>query len=133
MSRHIDRTHVFKLVFQIGFLGAEEVGNKLEEYLDENLTNKDDRAFITEEFKGVVKNLDEIDSAIKNAAIGWSLERIDKTDIAILRLAAYEIMYCDIPDAVAVNEAVLLAKEFSGDKAPGFVNGLLAHIIKEKS
>ncbi len=133
MSRHVDRTHVFKLVFQIEFRGAEEMTKELEEYLDENLTGRDDRAFIEKEFLGVVENMAEIDNAIKNAAIGWSLERIDKTDLAIMRIAAYEIMYCDIPDAVSANEAVLLAKEFSGNKSPGFVNGLLAHIIKEKA
>ena len=80
--------------------------------------------------KGILEHKTEIDEAINTYAEGWSVERIAKVDIAILRLAVYEILFAeDIPNRVAVNEAVELAKEFSSDKSPSFINGILGKVV----
>ncbi len=131
MSRHSDRTHVFKLVFQTEFQGVEDIVDFLEEYLDENLKQGDNRDFIKEEFLGIAERLDKIDDVINKNAIGWSVERIDKVDLSLLRLAVYEILYSEVPGKVAANEAVELAKEFSSEKAPKFINGILGKVIEE--
>ena len=67
----------------------------------------------------------------KNLKKDWKLERISKTNIAILKLAIYEIKYADTPFKVAINEAVELAKKYGEDSSSAFVNGILASIVKE--
>ena len=79
---------------------------------------------------GTMANLTEIDNIIGTYAKGWSVDRMSKVDKAILRLAAYEIKFApDVPDGVAVNEAVELAKTYSSDEAPAFINGILGKLI----
>ncbi len=83
---------------------------------------------------GVVENLSELDETLETYAQGWTIARMPALDRAILRLGAWEILFNeDVPDAVAVNEAVELAKEFSTDDSPGFVNGLLSKIASTKA
>lgn len=83
---------------------------------------------------GVSENLAELDETLQTYAQGWTIARMPALDRAILRLGAWEILFNnDVPDAVAVNEAVELAKEFSTDDSPGFVNGLLSKIASTKS
>ena len=88
--------------------------------------------FIRDEYEGIVDNIDSIDNIINEASKGWDVTRMPKTDLAILRLAVYEIEYSDVPDKVAANEAVELAKEFGEDKSPSFINGILGNIINNK-
>lgn len=90
--------------------------------------------FATGLINGVVDNMDAIDDKISQNLKGWSVGRISKTALAILRLAVYEINYCDeTPDSVAANEAIELAKKYCGDDEPSFINGILGAIIKSKS
>ncbi len=131
MSRHDDRVHVFKLVFQTEFRGVEDMKEGLADYMAENLSEGDNAAFIEQEFLGIAEKIHELDDIINKMAIGWSVERMDKVDLSILRLAVYEIRFTDIPGKVAANEAVILAKEFSSDKAPGFINGILGKVLKD--
>jgi N utilization substance protein B len=78
---------------------------------------------------GVVENLDDIDEAISSSSRGWTLERMPAVDRAILRCAAWEILFNpEIPPGVATSEAVALAGELSTDESSGFVNGLLSTI-----
>ena len=86
--------------------------------------------FIKSEIKGIIENKGAVDEAINKYAEGWEINRIAKVDLAILRLAVYEILYSDdVPNKVAVNEAVELAKSFSSDKSPSFINGVLGKVI----
>lgn len=79
--------------------------------------------------KGIVEHLDELDESIASTAENWTLERMPIVDRNIIRLATYEIMFCDeIPTGVAINEAVELAKDYGTDESPKFVNGVLGHI-----
>jgi N utilization substance protein B len=92
---------------------------------------KKSKTFILSNINGVIQHLQEIDSTIESSLKSWTLSRLNKVDVAILRLAIYEIFHTDTPNKVVVNEAVELAKEFSSDEAPGFINGILADIIKK--
>ena len=74
--------------------------------------------------------MEEIDAMIEQSAKGWDLSRMNKVDLAILRLAVYEMKYGETPVGVAINEAVELAKKFSSDEAPAFVNGVLGKAAK---
>ena len=77
----------------------------------------------------MVSHLPEIDALLNENAKGWKTGRMNKVDLTILRLAVYEMRYDgDIPEKVAINEAVELSKKFGGDDSPSFVNGVLAKL-----
>ena len=74
----------------------------------------------------------ELDRALNGAAEGWSTRRMGRAELSILRLALYEIRIDDeVPVGVAINEAVELAKEYCGDEAPAFINGVLARLVRD--
>jgi len=82
---------------------------------------------------GVAEHRGDIDEMLTGFSGDWPLDRMPSVDRAILRLAAYELLYCDdVPDAVAIDEAVELAKSLSTDDSPAFVNGVLAKVLAEK-
>ncbi len=128
MKRRDARKHIFNLVFQTEFqeeVNADDIiATYNEEYKD---LSEDTDGYIVREYKDIVKNIDEIDELIDKYSIGWRVDRLPKTDLAILRIGIYEIIFNeDIPNGVAVNEAVELSKSFSEDKAPSFINAVLA-------
>jgi N utilization substance protein B len=83
--------------------------------------------------EGVVGRLDRIDELISSYAQGWTLARMPAVDRAILRIGAWEVLFSpDVPEAVAVDEAVELARSLSTDESPGFVNGLLGRLVELK-
>ena len=136
MSRKVAREVAFKVIFELAFQHDEEA-NKLFEKLVEASEEKyeiteEDNVYVKEIVEGIQSNESSIDEKIKSHLKDWSFERISKVDIAILRLAIYEISYReDIPCKVSINEAVELAKIFSEDSSPAFINGVLAEIIKD--
>jgi N utilization substance protein B len=84
--------------------------------------------------EGIIEHHDEIDDLLETYSQGWTLDRMPNLDRAILRCAVWEILHNDeVPDAVAINEAVDLAKELSTDDSGSFVNGLLSRIAATKS
>ena len=89
-----------------------------------------DYAYMLQKARAVLEHLEEIDSLINTHSSGWKTSRMNKVDLTILRLAVYEMKWDeDIPEKVAVNEAVELAKRFSGDEGPAFVNGILGKMM----
>lgn len=138
MSRKLAREAAFKVTFETFFQkdeGVEKLAKMLlvnEESEKDEMTPEDDK-YINEITSGVVEKKEELDSQIrKHLKEGWTMERLSKVDISILRLAIYEILYRDdIPYKVSANEAVELAKTFSEDASPAFINGILAEIINE--
>jgi len=82
--------------------------------------------------KGAWENLAQCDELIVGSTIKWQLSRLSPVDKSILRLAAYQLRFCpDIPPRVVINEAIELAKKFSSDKSPSFVNGVLDAVLKK--
>lgn len=134
MSRKIAREISFKVIFSSGFQNEEE---KIEELIkglesDSKEITKEDEEYIKEIVKGIVSKKEELDNKIKKYLKGWTMDRISKTDLAILRVAIYEILYReDIPYKVSINEAIELAKLFSDEQSPAFINGVLAGVISE--
>ncbi|WP_067431917.1 transcription antitermination factor NusB [Nocardioides jensenii] len=83
--------------------------------------------------RGVVEHQVEIDALLSDAAEGWTLDRMPAVDRNVLRIGAWELLYADdVPDAVAVSEAVNLVRDLSTDESPGFVNGLLGTLQRNK-
>ncbi len=126
MTRHELRVAVFKNIFQIPFY-EEDIP---EADLDLGEQSPEDLEYISSKVKAIQEKLPEIDGIIENVSQGWSVKRLGKAELAILRLAVYEIRFDDdIPDKVAVNEAVELAKEYSDEKAASFINGVLSGVL----
>ena len=131
MTRREFREQEFKLLFHVEFYRECELDAQVERYLLEEE--------IPEEVCGDLKNFVtafsakkvEIDEQLTEVSQKWRLNRMNKVDLAILRLAAYEIRFQDdIPVRVSINEAVELAKLYGGDESPQFVNGVLGNFLK---
>ncbi|MCB5165308.1 transcription antitermination factor NusB [Streptomyces bambusae] len=127
------RSNARKRAFQILF-EADQRGVPVREVLADWVRHhrSDDRqppvnAFTMDLVEGYADKVTRIDELIATYAVDWDLDRMPVADRNILRLSAYELIWVDeTPDAVAIDEAVQLAKEFSTDDSPAFVNGLLA-------
>ena len=92
----------------------------------------DARPLTRELAEGVDANREELDDEIASHAKGWSVDRIAPLDLNVMRIALYEIEFTDTPPEVAIDEAVEIAKEYCGADAPGFVNGILGAIVRER-
>lgn len=134
MTRRELRDSVFKILFRVEFYDEKELTEQLELFGEELDHIKDHEVdMVTERFQDVYSHLPEIDETINGAAKGWKTSRMGKVDLAIIRLAVYEILFDDdIPFKVAVNEAVELAKKYGTDESSSFVNGVLAKFAKNE-
>ncbi|MFI3175375.1 MAG: transcription antitermination factor NusB [Bacillota bacterium] len=134
MSRRTARKNAFYLLFQMEFANSEEYTEVKEIFFEaqEIEIEAELKSFMMQLVDGVCEHKMEIDEIIDSYAKGWKVDRLSKVDLAILRLAVFELRFFpETPQGVAINEAVELAKKFSGDDAPSFVNGVLGQIIKE--
>lgn len=133
MNRTKIREQAFKLIYSLEIQKKEPLEEQIELYIESNqITDKNVIEYIQDAILGIEKNKKEIIEKIeKNLKADWKIERISKIDLAILKLAIYEIKYKDIPFKVVINEAVELAKKYGEDSSKNFVNGILASIVKE--
>lgn len=129
MTRKQAREETFILIFE-----KELNDNSLEEILSLAEEVRDIKAddYVKNVFFGVFENLETIDDTISQNAVGWAINRITKTALAILRLAVYEIkFYSEIPVSVSINEAVELAKKYATKEDASFINGILSTVVKQ--
>ena len=133
MSRRKLRIHLFKMIFIYAFTLERDMPEQLSLYLDgiEGLT-EEDREYLLQRYEEVHDRIPEIDRMLNDTARGWKTDRFGSCDLAILRVACYELLFDEeIPEGVAINEAVELAKQFGGDESPSFINGILGEIAKK--
>ena len=124
------REHVFKMWFQIEFHVPEDMPEHLRLYFEdlEHATDQD-KEYIQKKYEAIVEKVPEIDALVDEKSESWKTKRMNKVDLTIIRLAVYEMKWDeDVPVGVAINEAVELAKKFSGEEGPAFVNGVLAKL-----
>lgn len=132
MSRKSARDVALKMAFAMLMGGEGDYATILEQSCMENTPNETDMAFAQDIVNGVTLHMETLDALIMGAAIGWALDRMPKVDLCVLRIALYEMQYReDIPHSVSINEAVELAKRYSGEKSPAFINGLLGTLSKQ--
>lgn len=136
MSRTKLREKMFQLLFRIEFNSKEEFDEQAQLFFEaeeQELLEEEDKAVILDKVDDVIDHLKDIDKLIDEKSVGWNVTRLGKVELAILRLAIYEILYDEsIPDSVAINEAVELAKRFAADESPAFINGVLAKFAPKK-
>ncbi|MBU9725069.1 transcription antitermination factor NusB [Diplocloster modestus] len=131
MGRRELREHIFRLLFRIEFHKEEEMQEQIALYFDslEEVPQDPDLEYIRKKYMDVSARVEEIDRKLDEVTEGWSVKRMGKVDLAVLRLAVYELLYDeDIPTGVAINEAVELCKKYGGEESPAFVNGVLAKL-----
>lgn len=134
MSRREQREEIFKLLFRIPFYSKEEFENQLQLFHANNnkKIDKDVCTYIINKTEAVLEHIEEIDKIISSNTRGWSIDRLSKAVLAILRLGIYEVLYDeDIPERVAINEAVELSKRYADEDAFTFVNALLGKVVNE--
>jgi transcription antitermination protein NusB len=100
-----------------------------ESLIEEHLRSEELRGFARELVAGVRRHRAELDGRIAESAANWALDRMAVTDRCVLRLGAYEILYGDTPNAVAIDEAIELAKRFGTAQSAQFVNGVLDRLM----
>ncbi len=136
MKRREIREHLLRLLFLKEFHEADEIEEQNQLYFDVLLPNEgkgvDDAKEVMERYDKLKTYLPEIDSKLITEMQKWNLKRVGIVERNLLRLATFEVLYDEIPSAVAINEAVELAKIYGGDQAPGFINGVLSRIVKTK-
>ena len=131
------REHTFKLVFMKEFYAPELLEEEMKLYLDsEELADYTDeeKVRIKERAEQVLEKAEEADELINQYAKGWQTRRMAKVDLSLIRLALYEIRYDEtVPDKVAINEAIELAKQYGGNDSPSFINGILGKIVRAEA
>ena len=134
MQRSIMRELAFKLMYETEMQKQLDT-NQLEIFFENNEIEEDDvKFYLTDIRVGTEKNKEEIEGLIiKNLKNNWTLDRISKINLSLIKIAIYEMLYKNLPYKVAINEVVELAKKYSDENAPQFINGILASVVKEKN
>ena len=133
MQRSAMRELAFQLMY--GIEVQKEVPEDVLQLFFENnnVIEEEVQDYLTEIQTGIKKYETEINELIShNLKQNWSLNRISKINLSLIKVATYEMLYLDLPYKVAINEVVELAKKYADDSAPVFINGILASIVKEK-
>jgi len=135
-SRHLSRSIVMQSLYEWDFYGKKDgkLDNIIQRNIDDFGPGLEDMNFIWELSRGVVNHLPDIDKIIEKAAPEWPLPQIPIIDRNVLRIGLYELLYAnkeEVPPKVAINEAIELAKNFSGPTSGKFVNGVLGTVYKQ--
>ena len=129
MARPIAREAAMQLVFEQIF-GGEGETEALVDLIDYT-PGENDRQYIDMVVAGVKEHAADLDAEISACLRGWTIQRLSRVDLAILRLAVYEIKYASLPAAVSINEAVELTRKYSSESSCSFVNGVLGTISRK--
>ena len=132
MGRRELREHIFLLLFRVEFNTPEDMPEQIRMFFedDETFFSEKDEAYITEKYHKIIEKKEELDSLLNEKAEGWDVTRMGKIELAVLRLALYEIKFDeDVPAGVAVYEAVELAKKVGHDNLGSFVNAVVAMFL----
>ena len=135
LSKRQFRIEVFKGVFQSDFYDDVQKKQQLDDLYNEELKRdevtltEEEREAISSKCKNILDNIADIDASIEKVLDKWTINRIGKVELAILRVSVYEIKYDKIDAAIAINEAVEISKIYGGAKSGSFVNGVLAKLV----
>ena len=130
MKRHEAREVAFIIIFEKSFQSE----TPLDEIIDSAAESAvfEVNQFVTRTVRSVFDHLPDIDGTIERYLVGWSHERLSRVARAVLRLAVYEILFSDVPDGVAINEAVEITKKYSEQKEAAYINGVLGSVARAK-
>ena len=130
LTRSYLREKCMIILYQNDIINKNKNDGNIEDIIKENL--EIDNEFVKDIVYGVITHFNEIDSICNKYMTDWTIDRIDKTGAAILRMAVYEIKYTDTPSLVVINEAIELAKKYSDESVRKMINAVLDKIINEE-
>ena len=135
MNRSKAREAAFKLLYSLQIMSESNIEEQIELFIkDEEIDDKEAIKFITDIIEGTAQNNNDIEEQIKqNIKQDWTISRISKIDLTLLKLGIYEMIYAKVPYKVVINEVVELAKMYGDDSSKSFVNGVLASIVKKNN
>lgn len=135
MNRSETRNMAYKLLYSLEIQKPEknEIQEQIEIFIaNDDITENNVKDYIYDVINGIYENEDKIIPIIeKNLKDEWTIDRVSKTNLSILKLATFEIIYSKLPYKVVINEAIELAKRYGDDNSYFFVNGILVNIVKE--
>lgn len=133
MQRSAMRELAFKLIYGIE-VQKEADEDYLNLFFDNNdIEEKEVQDYLKKIKEGIEENKTEIDNLINhNLKSNWTISRISKINLSLIKIAIFEMLYLNLPYKVAINEVVELAKKYADDQDPMFINGILASVVKEK-
>lgn len=129
LSRSELREKAMTIIYQISLYKKNKMEFDVDSVIKENL--EVDNEFVKDLVYGVVTSYDELGELANKYLKNWTIDRLDMTGAAILRIALYEIKYMDTPDVVVINEAVELAKKYSDDEVKNMINAVLDKVIND--
>lgn len=126
------REYAFMLMYELE-IQKDFNEESIDLFLENNeITDKNAIKYIKKTINGIKENEQRIETIISDKLKAeWTLKRISKVNIALLKLSIYEIIYGEVPYKVAINEVIELAKKYGDDNSPSFINGVLANVVKE--
>ncbi len=135
MNRSQSREEGFKLLYSLQLMNDNDEAEQTEMFLkEEGIADEEAIKYIKNVINGIKLNNDEIEKQIKdNIKDEWTISRISKIDLTLLKLGIYEILYSKLPYKVVINEVVELSKAYGDDNSKAFVNGVLASIVKKNN
>ena len=135
MNRSESREAAFKLLYSIQTLKDANIEEQTQLFVeDQEIKDNDAKKYISDVIEGITKNNDEIEKIISdNIKEGWTISRILKVDLTLLKLGIYEILFSKLPYKVVINEVVELSKKYGDDASKSFINGVLASVIKKNN
>ena len=130
MKRHEAREVAFIIIFEKSFQDETPLNEIIDSAAESEFFEVNH--FVIRTVKDVFSNLPRIDETIERYLVGWSHARLSRVARAVLRLAVYEILFSDVPDGVAINEAVEITKKYSEQKEASYINGVLGSVARAK-
>ena len=122
------REKIMVILYQIDIYNERNVKYNVDEIIEDNLEIEND--FVKDIVYGVITYKDELDNLANSLMNDWTIDRIDKSGAAILRMALYELKYMDTPEIVVINEAIELSKKYSDESVRKIINAVLDKYIK---
>ena len=130
MKRSLLREKIMVILYQLDIAKDQKLNVSIDDTIKANVEVENE--FVKQVVYGCVTYKDKIDNLANKYMNDWSIDRIDKTGAAILRMAIYELMYTDTPEVVVINEAIELSKKYSDDDVRKIINAVLDKIIKDR-
>lgn len=130
MKRSLLRGKIMVILYQLDIAKDQKLNVSIDDTIKANVEVENE--FVKQVVYGCVTYKNKIDNLANKYMNDWSIDRIDKTGAAILRMAIYELMYTDTPEVVVINEAIELSKKYSDDNVRKIINAVLDKIIKDR-
>ena len=130
MKRSLLREKIMVILYQLDIAKDQKLNVSIDDTIKANVEVENE--FVKQVVYGCVTYKDKIDNLANKYMNDWTIDRIDKTGAAILRMAIYELMYTDTPEVVVINEAIELSKKYSDDNVRKIINAVLDKIIKDR-